>query len=190
MKTYSTKANAKRAAKAAGYTENDYAVYKSGEAWAIEVLDTDFELVAAQEAATVKAKREEAQAALVAEVAAWKSAFISYNPQMLLAAPVAVFNGMAYCPNCNIHLSNGYGTDLHHPEGDTYCLACDHVLETGKLVKSTVDNPVQLVWNIADRMWGDRRKDIIAECVRQGVAYNTARTQYQAFYKVKSQEGK
>jgi hypothetical protein len=44
-----------------------------------------------------------------------------------------------------------------------------------------------MVWEIADRMWGQRRKDIIEECVRLGIAYNTARTQYQAFYKVKSQ---
>lgn len=58
------------------------------------------------------------------------------------------------------------------------------------LRESAINNPVKMVWEIADRMWGQRRKDIIAECVRLGIAYNTARTQYQAFYKVKSQEGK
>lgn len=185
MKTYSTKANANRAAKKAGLEAGTFNVLEIDGRFILEVIKTD--LFDESEAEAEFEALQNRQKELAVE---WLEAFVPYNPQLLLAAPVPVFNGYTYCPQCNIHLSNGYGSDTRHPEGDIYCLACDYVLETGKLVKSSVDNPVQLVWNIADRMWGDRRKDIIAECVRQGVAYNTARTQYQAFYKVKSQEGK
>lgn len=45
--------------------------------------------------------------------------------------------------------------------------------------KSCIENPCQLVWNIADEMEGARRKDVIEACVKAGVAFYTARTQYQ-----------
>lgn len=57
---------------------------------------------------------------------------------------------------------------------------------------SEVDSPVALVWTIADEMFaraaknGDpkpRRKDVVAACQEQGVAYYTARTQYQSWHK-------
>lgn len=47
------------------------------------------------------------------------------------------------------------------------------------LRESTVDNPVKTVWRIADSMKGAKRKDVIAKCVASGVAFYTARTQYQ-----------
>lgn len=45
--------------------------------------------------------------------------------------------------------------------------------------KSSVANPVQQVWAVADAMPEAKRKDIIAACVEQGIAFFTARTQYQ-----------
>lgn len=48
--------------------------------------------------------------------------------------------------------------------------------------KSDILNPCKLVWDMADEMKGQRRKDIIAACVEKGVAYNTARTQYQLWF--------
>ncbi len=62
--------------------------------------------------------------------------------------------------------------------------------------KSTVDSPVAAAWQKADAMFakadahvekgGDyippRRKDITAAMQEQGIAYYTARTQYQAFF--------
>lgn len=57
--------------------------------------------------------------------------------------------------------------------------------------KSVVDKPVKLVWHIADEMFaaaeanGDdqpRRKDVLAECVKRGIAFYTARTQYQQWW--------
>jgi hypothetical protein len=52
---------------------------------------------------------------------------------------------------------------------------------------STCERPTKKVWNIADAMPKASRKEVMAECVRQGIAYGTARTQYQAWFKA-SQE--
>lgn len=51
--------------------------------------------------------------------------------------------------------------------------------------KSEVGSPCRAVWELAETMWGARRKDIIQACVDNGIAYATARTQYQSFYKAK-----
>lgn len=55
---------------------------------------------------------------------------------------------------------------------------------------STATRPCKLVWEIAENMTKQnaRRKDIIAECVNQGVAYYTARTQYQLWLTIKKEE--
>ena len=45
--------------------------------------------------------------------------------------------------------------------------------------KSSASNPVQLVWTMGDSMPTAKRKEIIAACVELGVAFFTARTQYQ-----------
>lgn len=52
---------------------------------------------------------------------------------------------------------------------------------------SSCIRPTKLVWDIADCMPKASRKEVMEECVRQGVAYGTARTQYQAWFKA-SQE--
>lgn len=53
---------------------------------------------------------------------------------------------------------------------------------------STIERPTKTVWHIADEMLAvaeangepaPRRKDVITECVYRGIAYYTARTQYQ-----------
>lgn len=44
---------------------------------------------------------------------------------------------------------------------------------------STAKRPCLLVWEIAESMPGAKRKDVIAACVAKGVAFYTARTQYQ-----------
>lgn len=52
--------------------------------------------------------------------------------------------------------------------------------------KSTAETPTKLVHAIAEMMHKEnpkvRRKDVIAECVKQGIAFYTARTQYQQWY--------
>ena len=155
MKTYSTKANAKRAAKTQGLDLNTICIYEQDGVWVIGQADLFDEAQAEKEYLALQTRQAELK--IEAELAAslWLASFVPYNPQLLLPAPKKIKKETKSLPR-----------------------------------ESVIDNPVKMVWEIADRMWGGRRKDIIAECVRMGIAYNTARTQYQAFYKVKSQEGK
>lgn len=55
--------------------------------------------------------------------------------------------------------------------------------------KSDIALPTKAVWRIADEMFAAdpqvRRKDVIAECVRRGIAFYTARTQYQQWLTAK-----
>ena len=52
--------------------------------------------------------------------------------------------------------------------------------------KSEVSGPTKLVWDIADAMieadLTTRRRDIIVECQKQGIAYYTIRTQVQQWH--------
>jgi hypothetical protein len=59
----------------------------------------------------------------------------------------------------------------------------ESVAEADVIHESTVEHPCKLVWHIADEMTAAnpavRRKDVLAACVARGVAFYTARTQYQ-----------
>ena len=61
------------------------------------------------------------------------------------------------------------------------------LVETGKILKkSKVKNPCQACWEIFSdhktRLGAAmRRKDAIDDCLKQGIAFYTARTQYQAW---------
>ncbi len=60
------------------------------------------------------------------------------------------------------------------------------VENTGDILRtSTVESPCFIVWDMADKMKGARRKDVIAACVAKGVAFYTARTQYQLWLTAK-----
>lgn len=50
---------------------------------------------------------------------------------------------------------------------------------------STAEGPTKRVWAIADSMPGAARKDVIEACRQAGIAYGTARTQYQKWYATK-----
>lgn len=56
-----------------------------------------------------------------------------------------------------------------------------------KLHVSAVQSPCKMVWDIAGAMLAEdpatRRKDILAACEERGIAYYTARTQYQLYTK-------
>lgn len=56
--------------------------------------------------------------------------------------------------------------------------------------KSDIERPTKTVWHIADEMSAAnpqvRRKDVIAECVNRGIAFYTARTQYQQWLATKN----
>lgn len=87
-----------------------------------------------------------------------------------------------------------YGTVEKNEEGKWYFLPTPVIPETTKdepiaakkdkapiVHKSTIGSPCRVVWDIAEEMEGEKRKDVIAECVRKGIAFYTARTQYQKY---------
>lgn len=45
--------------------------------------------------------------------------------------------------------------------------------------ESRIENPVFEMWTLCDKMQNSRRKDVIAAAVAKGIAFGTARTQYQ-----------
>lgn len=83
------------------------------------------------------------------------------------------------------------------------CHDCGHVIDTravaaksakekkekrivDKVNFSTVERPTKAVWHIADELKAagvTARKEVIAECERRGIAFYTARTQYQSWFK-------
>src|SRR5262249_49699245 len=119
--------------------------------------------------------------------------------------------GHANCPHCDIHLSNGLSDfegmeERHGSEREAYkhqkhewaCLACGG--EWGKAIeikntkarkeptrhyinKSTVEGAVAFCHALFSGLpENTRRKDAIQIAVDKGVAFYTARTQYQKWY--------
>ena len=99
---------------------------------------------------------------------------------------------LTVCPKCG-------STELYHGELDADghvvrelevggCHSCDWTFDSGILRKSTIESPCFIVWDTADKMskQGARRKDVIAACVEKGVAFYTARTQYQLWLSSKN----
>lgn len=52
-------------------------------------------------------------------------------------------------------------------------------MQANRNVESKVESPVRAMWDLCDSMVENRRKDVIAAAVAKGIAYYTARTQYQ-----------
>lgn len=120
------------------------------------------------------------------------------------AALVAGENRMGHttCPNCGSEElyhgrcnEGGVVVDEEFIEG---CHHCNWEVDTRNAVQvprpriSTAAKPTKLVWAVADEMVAKakaagtaapKRKDVIDECVRRGIAYGTARTQYQHWFK-------
>ena len=61
------------------------------------------------------------------------------------------------------------------------------VVEEKMSHKSTATRPCRLVWDLADSMPNSRRKDVIAAAEAKGVAFYTARTQYQLWTQVQKE---
>lgn len=95
------------------------------------------------------------------------------------------------------------GTDAFKKEmfsHEFWCMGCDHEFGEEReipapekkaapkttrgpnAVKSAVANPCKQVWDIAENMKGSKRKEILQACVDAGIAFNTARTQYQRYF--------
>ena len=83
----------------------------------------------------------------------------------------------------------------HHRAGDEVAnaaLVAESTEGNKKAIKrdSDIERPCKQVWHIADEMVGAKRKDIIAACVAAGIAYYTARTQYQQWYALEENKNK
>ena len=65
--------------------------------------------------------------------------------------------------------------------------ACAAAPATPVTHASTIERPTKAVWHIADEMVGASRSAVIAECVARGIAFYTARTQYQQWFKVQKE---
>lgn len=68
----------------------------------------------------------------------------------------------------------------------------EHAVHRGEVSnKSTTERPCKRVWIIADDMLAAnpevKRKDVIAACIAAGVAFYTARTQYQQWLGVRKE---
>lgn len=148
------------------------------------------------------AGRNEARAAKAAENLAGK---IVKASEVAVVAPIGeeiVGDVHAYvCPHCGGSLENGVGghgdevngTPRYNDKYEYECLGCGGefgpaITKKAKAAPiksvqhtnaSTTERPCKLVWHIADEMKGAKRKQVIAEAERRGVAYYTARTQYQ-----------
>lgn len=183
MKAYTTKSNALRAAKSAGFTKEQVEIcnYEGGFTW-IEV---------AQAPAPAPVELKDVTVAMI-------------------GSPVVGDVHDYHCPHCHIHLSNGVGTHEGEVNGkhvvftkefEYWCMACEGEFgpaiakaktkpakaESAKVEiknESTTDRPCKSVWAIADSMPGARRKEVLAACVEKGIAYNTARTQYQQWFQL------
>jgi hypothetical protein len=121
--------------------------------------------------------------------------------------------GHSTCPHCGIHLSNGlsdfegmeerHGSEkaaFKHQQHEWMCLACNG--QWGKPIevkgstprgeptrhytnKSEVKGAVQVCHDFYNANPDLRRKDAVAGAVALGVAFYTARTQYQKWFKAR-----
>jgi DNA-directed RNA polymerase subunit RPC12/RpoP len=178
MKLYTVKSSAHRAAKAAGLTKEQYEIVESDGKFGFKEIEAE---TAKKPAAPIGAELEQ-------------------DPYLYS------------CPHCGIDLENGVGPhcqevngkEIKHAQFEYVCLACNGEFgpaipvkaekAPGKSIevknRSTVERPTKLVWHIADEMSAAnpqvRRKDVIAECVSRGIAFYTARTQYQQWLATKN----
>jgi hypothetical protein len=96
------------------------------------------------------------------------------------------------CPECEAHIGkkcSACGKVRLYKKGHPHLETCSKFVKPIPIKRvSDIESPCQFVWNMADEMFkkGARRKDIIAACVQAGIAYYTARTQYQLWFKAKN----
>lgn len=203
-KTYTTRSNALRAAKSAGFTKEEVEILGSDAAFYFEPIgQTAADQVLADEIGNedpTDAEIDESNAP--AKQPAPIGAVLTLSPHDYV------------CPHCGIDLENGVGAHLQELNGglvhhDAYiyeCLGCGKEFgpaipapvakaekKAGKpqLNSSTVENPCKRVWAIADEMMAKdpstKRGAVISECVARGIAFYTARTQYQAWLAIRKE---
>lgn len=149
MKAYTTKSNARRAAKSAGLEQFEIIEVEGG---------FSFQAVAQEETAPAIETPAEMDQTTFEEVQE------SGDLEERLDASLAVADQEAKkAPTRKIEVTN----------------------------ESTAERPCKLVWHIVDEMKAAnpevKRKEVLAECVKRGVAFYTARTQYQQWLGVQKE---
>lgn len=188
MKTYKVRSSAVRAAKK-----------EAGENWAdtftIEVSGDEYCLIMtkkpAPEVTQLLADNDTEMKEKAAKAKKLKANKPIHQPATPISAP-AQGQDHPESPKSSdpLMIGSGYsGTDGHiDPQKAGDALANQQAVNTNPLKPrvSVVDRPTKLVWDIADNMPDAKRKDVIAACVLKGIAYGTARTQYQHWFKQKA----
>lgn len=177
MKTYSSKSNAVRALK---NVDGFKAVLNEDGKWCVvkdEVITTietvkesivskiDDIITEAVTEAQANLKRENAKEPTQEEIKrasrmAWEKKNVTFKPEVVVPATKAAKKEVVKAEPKPVN------TDLSDINR-----------------KSSIEKPTKTVWRIADEMKKAnkdvRRKEVIDECVKRGIAYYTARTQYQ-----------
>ncbi len=125
-------------------------------------------------------------------------------------------HGFTHCPHCGIDLDNGVGEHMQEVNGKPIkhnkfqyeCLGCGEEFgpeikaapakeakpakkQVAHVNKSEIENPCKRVWHIADEMLithpGAKRKQVLEACQAAGIAFYTARTQYQQWLSVRKE---
>lgn len=173
----------------------------------------DADAAAAAEVAATPSHEAEVAAAEAAIVASEAPAPMAPNPFERLGALETleapklsqVAREPAKCVACgSLNLFTGEVNEttgiVENEEFILGCHDCGHVVDSRaaavksakekriveKVNFSTVERPTKAVWHIADELKAKgitARKDVIAECQARGIAFYTARTQYQSWYK-------
>lgn len=209
-KHYSTKSNAIRAGKAQ-FGVNNFTVNQEAEGWKVVEYSRPADQAEANVVdACLAALNSSKEPRIINPI---ELAIVEANlPADVVAAIKAQVNEAAPLPLANIDYAE-VETRLAATMSTEQRIACEagefpinkELLEKGekllaeaeKILKpartpkilqtheSTIKRPCKRVWHIADEMPGATRKEVIARCVAEGIAYYTARTQYQQWLTVK-----
>lgn len=188
MKTYKIKSSAVRAAKKEmGDNWMDFAsIIQVGEEFAIELKATS-SIKSTVEAVQLLADNDKEvaeKAAKKAEIEKKKPAFIPAKPaHEAVAEEIAPKSKPSLPPFLKKPVIEESAVPEEAKLGDAVANLASVNVDPLRPRLSSCELPTKKVWHIADSMPGAKRKDVIEECVRQGIAYGTARTQYQHWFK-------
>lgn len=192
-KLFSTASNVRRFLKGQGFDLAAYDVVPAGDKFTFSAKAVDV-----QEAQTVAVEYNELPVTLVPAPSAWPF------PTLETVSKIRLAKG--HCPLCDGDSSSqtaGVEPGKEHlSPNKMFCHECgkyyhnitgaemaDKGVPRAKADHSTVEGPCKMVWRIADENRGKTRKEVLALCDEAGIAFYTARTQYQAWRKsVKNDE--
>jgi len=156
--------------------------------WYVQIIkaapaDLQKDIEVTQQLADIQADADQ-KAAKKAEIEKKKPAFIPAKP-----AHEAVASESAPTPKPSLpaFLKPAHKAEEEVPEeakmGDQAANLASVNVDPLRPRLSSCELPTKKVWHIADSMPGAKRKEVIEACVAAGIAYGTARTQYQHWFK-------